>query len=153
MASAWATAVLFHLLATWLFYLFARRIFARDREVLLSTLFFIVVPESTFFGRMMNHEVLVLPAVILLVRGYWECIRGGWSTPRWVAAVAAGTIWAALSGWAGFFAVLALLNEIVWRNVSTDVWVSFKVFGLLPLTFLFAALQVGLLQKHMKGTD
>ena len=43
---------------------------------------------------------------------------------------------------------MALLNEIVWRSVSTDTWVSFKVFGLFPLTLLFAALQVGLLQKH-----
>lgn len=55
--------------------------------------------------------------------------------------------------WAGFFVAMALLNEAVWRNVSTDTWVSFKVFGLLPLTFLFAILQVGLLQKHAKQTD
>lgn len=52
--------------------------------------------------------------------------------------------------WAVFFLVLAGLNEIVWRNSSTDFWVSFKVFGLLPLTFVFAALQIGLLQKHYK---
>ncbi|MGI9383760.1 MAG: septation protein A [Methyloligellaceae bacterium] len=55
--------------------------------------------------------------------------------------------------WAGFFVAMALLNEVVWRNVSTDTWVSFKVFGLLPLTFLFAILQVGLLQKHAKQAD
>ncbi len=53
--------------------------------------------------------------------------------------------------WASFFLVLAVLNEIVWRNASTDFWVSFKVFGLLPLTFVFAALQIGLLQKHTKS--
>lgn len=52
--------------------------------------------------------------------------------------------------WAAFFLVLAGLNEAVWRNTSTDFWVSFKVFGLLPLTFVFAALQIGLLQKHNK---
>jgi intracellular septation protein len=50
--------------------------------------------------------------------------------------------------WAGFFGFLAVLNEIVWRTMSTDAWVTFKVFGLLPLTFAFAALQFGLLQKH-----
>lgn len=50
--------------------------------------------------------------------------------------------------WALFFLVLAVLNEIVWRTQSTDVWVSFKVFGFLPLTFLFAALQYPLLKKH-----
>ena len=37
--------------------------------------------------------------------------------------------------WALFFAALALLNEVVWRTQSTDVWVTFKVFGVVPLTF------------------
>jgi intracellular septation protein len=50
--------------------------------------------------------------------------------------------------WAIFFFVLAVLNEIVWRNVSTDAWVSFKVFGVVPLTFLFGALQVPLLKRY-----
>lgn len=52
--------------------------------------------------------------------------------------------------WAGFFVALAVLNEIIWRSVSTDAWVTFKVFGLVPLTFVFALLQVGLLQRHAK---
>src|SRR5580692_6888601 len=50
--------------------------------------------------------------------------------------------------WALFFLALAVLNEIVWRTQTTDVWVSFKVFGVVPLTFLFAALQYPLLQKY-----
>jgi intracellular septation protein len=50
--------------------------------------------------------------------------------------------------WAIFFFALAVLNEIVWRNASTDVWVDFKVFGVVPLTFLFAALQYPLTQKY-----
>jgi intracellular septation protein len=50
--------------------------------------------------------------------------------------------------WALFFLVLAVLNEIVWRTQSTDVWVSFKVFGVMPLTFLFAALQYPLLTRY-----
>jgi len=50
--------------------------------------------------------------------------------------------------WAIFFLALAILNEIVWRNASTDVWVNFKVFGVLPLTFLFGALQYPLLRKY-----
>ena len=43
---------------------------------------------------------------------------------------------------------LAILNEIVWRTQTTDFWVSFKLFGVVPLTFLFAALQVPLLTKY-----
>ena len=50
--------------------------------------------------------------------------------------------------WAIFFFALAVLNEIVWRNASTNVWVDFKVFGVMPLTFLFGALQVPLLKKY-----
>ena len=50
--------------------------------------------------------------------------------------------------WAIFFLALAVVNEIVWRHFSTDTWVSFKVFGALPLTFLFAMLQVPLLNKY-----
>ncbi len=50
--------------------------------------------------------------------------------------------------WALFFFALAVLNEIVWRNVSTDVWVAFKVFGVVPLTLVFGALQVPLLRRY-----
>jgi intracellular septation protein len=50
--------------------------------------------------------------------------------------------------WALFFFALAILNEIVWRTQSTDTWVTLKVFGFMPLTFLFAAAQYPLLQKY-----
>jgi len=50
--------------------------------------------------------------------------------------------------WALFFFGLAVLNEIVWRTQSTDTWVTFKAFGVLPLTFIFAAFQYPLLQKY-----
>jgi intracellular septation protein len=50
--------------------------------------------------------------------------------------------------WALFFVVMAVLNEFVWRNYSTDTWVSFKAFGFLPITFLFAMAQVPLMQRY-----
>jgi intracellular septation protein len=50
--------------------------------------------------------------------------------------------------WGLFFLALAVLNEIVWRNTTTDTWVAFKAFGVAPLTFLFAALQYPLLKKY-----
>ena len=50
--------------------------------------------------------------------------------------------------WGCFFVFLALLNEVVWRSFSTDAWVSFKVFGVMPLTMAFAIAQVGLLKQH-----
>jgi intracellular septation protein len=50
--------------------------------------------------------------------------------------------------WALFFFVLAALNEIVWRTQSTDFWVSFKVFGIMPLTVVFALAQTPLLMRY-----
>ena len=50
--------------------------------------------------------------------------------------------------WALFFFALAMLNEIVWRTQTTDFWVSFKLFGVVPLTFVFGALQMPLINKY-----
>ena len=50
--------------------------------------------------------------------------------------------------WAYFFLFLALLNEIVWRTQTEEFWVNFKVWGMLPITFIFTASQVGLINKH-----
>lgn len=50
--------------------------------------------------------------------------------------------------WALFFLLLAVLNEVVWRNFSTDTWVSFKVFGIMPVSMVFALSQLRLLKRH-----
>jgi intracellular septation protein len=50
--------------------------------------------------------------------------------------------------WTAFFIAMAIVNELVWRNFSTDAWVSFKAFGFLPLTLLFAFAQVPLMQRY-----
>ncbi len=50
--------------------------------------------------------------------------------------------------WAYFFIFLAILNEIIWRTQPETTWVNFKVWGILPLTFIFTALQLPLINKH-----
>ncbi|MBG6145697.1 intracellular septation protein [Labrenzia sp. EL_142] len=50
--------------------------------------------------------------------------------------------------WGLFFFVLAVINEIVWRSFSTDFWVNFKVFGVMPITLLFTLTQLPLIQKY-----
>ena len=50
--------------------------------------------------------------------------------------------------WIGFFIALAILNEIVWRTQSTDIWVNFKVFAILPITFIFTMIQFPLIKKY-----
>ena len=50
--------------------------------------------------------------------------------------------------WGLFFVFLAIVNEIVWRNFSTDSWVAFKVWGIMPITILFTFSQMPLIMKH-----
>ena len=49
--------------------------------------------------------------------------------------------------WIGFFIALAILNEIIWRTQTTDIWVNFKVFGILPITFIFTLTQFSIIKK------
>ena len=50
--------------------------------------------------------------------------------------------------WVGFFIALAILNEIIWRTQTTDIWVNFKVFGILPITFIFTLAQFSTIKKY-----
>jgi intracellular septation protein len=50
--------------------------------------------------------------------------------------------------WGLFFIFLALANEIVWRNFSTDAWVAFKVWGIMPITLAFTFSQMPLIMRH-----
>jgi intracellular septation protein len=50
--------------------------------------------------------------------------------------------------WGLFFFLLAALNELIWRNFSTDVWVAFKVWGIMPLTVVFSMLQLPVLSRY-----
>ncbi|MFT6076850.1 MAG: intracellular septation protein [Myxococcota bacterium] len=54
--------------------------------------------------------------------------------------------------WAFFFIFLAILNESIWRNFSTDFWVQFKVFGILPLSIAFTISQIPYLIKQQTNT-
>lgn len=64
----------------------------------------------------------------------FELTDEGWRTLTW--------------RWGLFFLALAGINEAVWRSFSTDIWVDFKVFGIMPLIFLFALAQTPLVMKH-----
>jgi intracellular septation protein len=50
--------------------------------------------------------------------------------------------------WGLFFIFLALVNEVVWRNFSTDIWVAFKVWGIMPITIAFTLSQMPLIMRH-----
>ena len=89
----------------------------------------------TIFALLLSAGLLMKkPLLALLFGPVFKLTEEGWQklTARWIV----------------FFLVMAILNEIVWRNFSTDFWVSFKAFGFLPLTFLFAVAQVPLMQRY-----
>ena len=55
--------------------------------------------------------------------------------------------------WIGFFIFLAILNEAVWRTQTEEFWINFKVWGILPITFIFTAFQLTLIQKYKKSEE
>ncbi|MEO5774990.1 MAG: septation protein A [Sphingomicrobium sp.] len=64
------------------------------------------------------------------------------------------TGWTKLTrNWAIFFLLMAIANEVVWRNSSTNFWVGYKLWGAMPLTFLFAIANVPMLMKHGLTVD
>jgi intracellular septation protein len=50
--------------------------------------------------------------------------------------------------WALFFFAMAILNEVIWRTQTTDFWVGFKAFGVIPLTMIFAVAQMPLIKRY-----
>jgi len=87
-----------------------------------------------FGGALVAGLAMGKPLLGIVFDSVFDLTEEGWRKLTW--------------RWALFFFVLAVLNEIVWRNFSTDVWVSFKLFGVVPLTFLFGAAQLPLLTKY-----
>ena len=87
-----------------------------------------------FGGTLLGGLALGKPLLETLFDSVFHLTEEGWRKLTW--------------RWVLFFFALAVLNEIVWRTQTTDFWVSFKLFGVVPLTFLFGALQYPLLVKY-----
>ncbi len=99
--------------------------FIKMKPTMVNLLFAIALGGGLLTGR--NFLQLLLGQAFQLTEAGWRKL-----TYRWI----------------GFFLAMAVLNEIVWRNFSEATWASFKVFGILPITIVFAMLQVGLIQRH-----
>jgi intracellular septation protein len=100
-------------------------LFIKLKPTIVNTLFGLVLLGGLYFRK---------PLLALVLDSMFELTEEGWRklTLRWAL----------------FFFVLAALNEIVWRTQTTDFWVSFKVFGIMPLTIAFALAQTPLLMRH-----
>ena len=104
---------------------FDNDIFFKMKPTIINILFAAIL----YGGILINKPLLkyLLGAALKLEETGWKIL-----TQRWI----------------GFFIALAILNEIVWRTQSTDVWVNFKVFGILPITFIFTMTQFPLIKKY-----
>jgi intracellular septation protein len=93
------------------------------------TALYILFGAALFVGLWLKR-----PLLKILFDGALHVTDEGWRKLTW--------------RWAFFFLALAVLNEIVWRTQTTDMWVKFKTFGFLPLTLLFALAQAPLMMKY-----
>ena len=108
---------------------FDNKIFFYMKPTIINLLFAFVL----FFGKFFSKK----PLLKIFFQATMELEDEGWKilNNRWIA----------------FFIFLAILNEAVWRTQSEEFWVNFKVWGILPLTFIFTAFQVPLIQKYKKN--
>ncbi len=104
---------------------FDNDVFFKMKPTIINVLFAVIL----YGGILINKPLLkyLLGAALKLEETGWKIL-----TQRWI----------------GFFIALAVLNEIVWRTQSTDIWVNFKVFGILPITFIFTMTQFSLIKKY-----
>jgi intracellular septation protein len=104
---------------------FDNDIFFKMKPTIINLLFAVILYGGIIFKKSLLKYLL--GAALKLEEQGWKIL-----TQRWI----------------GFFIALAILNEIVWRTQSTDVWVNFKVFGILPITFIFTMTQFPLIKKY-----
>ncbi|TDR93204.1 septation protein A [Enterovirga rhinocerotis] len=100
-------------------------IFIKLKPTIVNTLFGICLLIGLYFRK---------PLLAIVLDSVFDLTEEGWRKLTF--------------RWAIFFFVLAALNEIVWRTQTTDTWVNFKVFGIMPLTLVFALAQTPLLMRH-----
>ena len=99
--------------------------FIMMKPTIVNTLFGLVLLGGLAFGKSLLS--VVLDSMFALTDEGWRKLTFRWGV---------------------FFLVLAVINEVVWRTQTEDFWVSFKVFGIMPLTIAFALAQTPLLMRH-----
>jgi intracellular septation protein len=104
--------------------------FIKMKPTIVNTLFGGVLLGGLFFGKSLLGYVF--DSVFHLTEEGWRKLTFRWGL---------------------FFLFLAIANEVVWRMVSTDMWVNFKVFGIMPITFVFTLTQLPLINRYTIPED
>ena len=148
----WATGVL--MVATVISLIVSRVLFGRIPIMPLVTGVCVMIFGGLTLYFDNNYFIKLKPTI---VNGLFATVLLGGLAFNWIALkVLFGEVFAlAEEGWRKlqlrwglFFVFLAGLNEIVWRNFSDNAWASFKAFGIMPLTLIFALSQVGVLMRY-----
>ena len=116
-----AFVLVFGGLTLWL----ADDLFIKLKPTIINLLFAAILFFGIATGRLF---------IKLILESAFNLTQRGWRLITWA--------------WIGFFIFLAALNEVVWRNSTTDFWVSFKVFGVMPLTILFSFAMIPVIMRH-----
>lgn len=137
----------------------SRTLLGRIAVMPLITSVFVLVFGGLTLWLQDDHFIKIKPT---MVNGLFAAILFvGLATGRLFLKIVFGEVmrltdqgWRILTfRWAFFFVFLAGLNEVMWRFFSTDTWVAFKVFGIMPITFIFALCQIGILKKYEDTTS
>jgi intracellular septation protein len=99
--------------------------FIKIKPTIVNTLFGVILLLGLWSGR--NFLRLVLDTAFSMDQEGWDKLAFRWGL---------------------YFLLMAVVNEVIWRNFSTDFWVNFKVWGNMPLTILFTMTQIPLIQRH-----
>jgi intracellular septation protein len=148
----WATGVL--MVATLVSVVASKLLLGRVSPVIIATAVLVVVFGGLTFWFGDAHFIKMKPTIINLL--FAGVLLAGLLTGRPLMKLLFGEAfnlteegWRKLTvRWMLFFLAMAVLNEIVWRNFSEATWVNFKVFGILPLTLVFALSQIGLIKRY-----
>ena len=104
---------------------FDNKVFFYMKPTIINMLFALILIYGKFFLKKSLLQLLLENSIKLKDEG-WKIL-----TDRWIY----------------FFVFLAFLNEMVWRTQSEEIWVQFKVFGILPITFIFTIFQIRIIEK------
>ena len=121
--------------------------------------FFILIFGSLTIVLQDELFIKLKPTIVNLM--FASILGGGLLVKRQLLKLLLGSVltldqkgWTVLTiRWAAFFVVLAILNEVVWRTQTTDFWIQFKLFGIMPLTLAFSMAQLPLIKQHMIEKD
>lgn len=153
----WGTGVL--IVATAISIIASRIMFGKLAVMPLVSAFFVIIFGGMTLWLADEQFIKLKPTIVNLI--FASVLLGGLVAGHSLLRHLFGDVfklteegWRQLTlRWGLFFLLLAGLNEFVWRNFSTDTWVSFKVFGIMPLTMIFGIAQMGLLKTHEQKQD